>query len=814
MDIVKALKKAVSYHQAGRLDRACDIYTRIHESDPQHPDALHLLGVIAYQTGTYQTAVDLIKRALVLNPGNAAYYKNLGNAYKEVGQLDDAINFYRKAIDLRPEYAEAYFDLGNAYQKNDCVHEAISAYQSALKILPEMAEAHNNLGIALFDAGSAEQAISHYQAAMRLKSDYLEPHINMGNAIKHQGKFRDALNWYRKAIEKKADCAEAYVGMGSVWQNLGRLSTAVGCYQKALEIKPEYAEAHNDLGTVYLELGNFKAAMVSFKKCADLKPRDPEAYINMGNVAQKENLLEKAISFYKRALDLNPDSYEAKYNLGNAYGEYGNSRQAIACFRQTIHLNPDHPFATSLLIRQLQQICAWNELEAPCARLARLTQKAFANSEQTVEMPFLAFSLSDDPGHNFRVAKSWADTISARALEFANSAKTSFEFSAAKKSKDKSRITIGYLSADFKNHATAHLMRGLFGCHDRSDFEIIAYSYGENDLSDYRKQIERDCDKFVDIYALNSLEAGKAINKDNVDILVELKGYTDGSRIDICAHRPAPIQVAWLGFPGTTGADFLDYIITDKIVTPPDHAPYFSEKCVYMPHTYQVNNSRQEIAEVIYRRQDFGLPSEGFIFCSFNETYKIEPVMFDIWMKILGEIPNSILWLMSENGAAQENLKKEAERRGIASGRLIFARKLSKDLHLARLQMADIFLDTRIVNGHTTTSDALWAGIPVITLLGKHFASRVSASLLMAAGIPELIAFSPTEYQKLAVSLAKNADLLKNYKAKLFQNRLKKPLFDTVRFTKNLEKAYKMMWRIYLSGQEPQLIEVSDDEGS
>jgi protein O-GlcNAc transferase len=447
-------------------------------------------------------------------------------------------------------------------------------------------------------------------------------------------------------------------------------------------------------------------------------------------------------------------------------------------------------------------------MPGPLESLARLTQKALEKGGQAVEMPFLAFSLSDDPSHNLRVAASWADAISARVLGSSQPSETRYHDPYRVRANNKARITVGYLSADFKNHATAHLMLGLFGFHDRRHFKIIAYSYGKKDQSEFRHRIEGDCDRFVDIHLSTPQEAARTIASDGVDILVELKGYTEGGRPEICAYRPAPIQVAWLGFPGTSGADFLDYIITDKIVTPQEHAPFFSERFVYLPHTYQVNNNQQEIAEIKCQRQDFNLPPRQFVFCSFNEPYKMEPVMFEIWTKILQDVNHSILWLLAENRVTQDNLKKAAERNGISADRLVFAHKLPKDRHLARLQMADLVLDTRVVNGHTTTSDALWAGVPVLTLKGNHFASRVSASLLSAVGLPELITNSPADYEAQAVRLANYPDQIKSIREKLAENRLTFPLFDTAGFTRDLEKAYREMWRIYLQGKGPRQIEV------
>ena len=372
----------------------------------------------------------------------------------------------------------------------------------------------------------------------------------------------------------------------------------------------------------------------------------------------------------------------------------------------------------------------------------------------------------------------------------------------------KSKIVIGYLSNDFRYHATAHLMLSLFGLHNRDEFEIYCYSYGKDDRSYYRSRIQHDCDKFVDISSFGHDAAAGCIYKDKVDILVDLKGYTEGTRLSICALRPAPVQVSYLGFPGTTGADFFDYIITDKIVTPEEHAPYYSEKFAYLPHCYQVNDHTQLIANKDWKKGDFGFPEDSFVFCSFNGPYKIDPVMFDVWMEILRKVPDSILWLLSGNNIAEKNLRREAEARGIQSERLVFADMLPKDEHLSRLRFADLALDTRIVTGHTTTSDALWAGVPVITLQGGHFASRVSSSVLSAIGLPELITHSLEEYEALAVQLARNPAQLQEIRQRLAENRLSAPLFDTPRFVRNLESAYKEMWNIFSAGETPRQIAV------
>ena len=371
-----------------------------------------------------------------------------------------------------------------------------------------------------------------------------------------------------------------------------------------------------------------------------------------------------------------------------------------------------------------------------------------------------------------------------------------------------SKIKIGYLSGDFHDHPVAHLVAGLFGLHDRNEFEICAYSYGPDNASDYRTRIRNDCDVFVDIHGHSHRDAARRIYDDEIDILVDLKGYTTGARLDICALRPAPIQVTYLGFPGSSGADFFDYILTDKIVTPEDQMPFYTENFVYLPDSYLVNDHTQAISERPLSRTDVGLPDAGFVFCSFNQAYKIEPVMWDVWMRVLRSVPGSVLWLTRTNGPAERNLQREAAGRDVDPERIVFAERLQKPEHLARLKFADLFLDTRIYNAHTTASDALWAGVPLITLEGRHFASRVASSLLTAIGLPELITRDLEAYEGLAVGLAQNSDELDAIAQKLSRNRLTEPLFDTPRFARNLEVAFRRMWALHLAGEEPRMIEV------
>jgi protein O-GlcNAc transferase len=435
-------------------------------------------------------------------------------------------------------------------------------------------------------------------------------------------------------------------------------------------------------------------------------------------------------------------------------------------------------------------------------KLDQQTETELKASRRTSETPFQNITRHGNPALNLAVAKSWSDEIS-RPI---SNAGIKFTFDALERKKQK--ITIGYLSNNYGDHPVSHLMQYMFGLHDRKDFNIFCYSYGKDDGSQYRKTIAQQCDKFVDLFDLSYLDSARCIYEDQVDILVDLVGHTENNRMGISAYRPAPVQVSYLGFLGSTGADFMDYIITDRIVTPDEHARYYTEKLIYMPHTYQVNNNLVSNSENQIKKSDFNLPENSFVLCSFNKPYKIEPQIFDTWMKILKKTDDSILWLYNGGAIAEKNLKDDAKASGVDPDRLIFASMMPLENHLERLKLADLALDTRIYNGGATTSNALWAGIPVITMLGGHFVSRMTASSLDAVGLPEFITHSLEEYETLAVRLAKNPEELSKIKRRLKKNLLKSSLFDTQGFVTDLETAYRQIWEIYLSNQKPRQIVV------
>ena len=597
--------------------------------------------------------------------------------------------------------------------------------------------------------------------------------------------------------------AEAHNNLGNLFKYKGMYDQALSCYQKAVQIKPALYEALNNLGNAYKDQGHFTEAIVCYQKALKRHVGFAEAYLNLGIIFAESELSAEAIDCFQKATRINPEFAEAFNFMGMTLAATGRRDAAIECFEKAINVNTSYTEAHSYLIHQLQYACNWRQLKTYSHRLEQLIlQKNASNDPMMAKPPFIDMARHSDLSQHLVNARAWC----RKTLQPFQNLRLPFDFES--RQQKNSKLTIGYLSCDFHDHATAHLVQRVFGLHDRDKFNINCYSYGPDDQSHYRKQIFKKCDQFIDIRELSHKDAAERIFADGVDILVDLKGHTKGARLGILACRPAPIQVHYLGYPGTTGADFIDYLITDKTVTPIEHAHFYSEKLVFLPHSYQVNDYQQEIDPRSWQKEELGLPNSSFVFSSFNLPYKIDPAMFGCWMRILDQVPQSVLWLFNGGDTTTKNLKQEAKSRGIDPLRLVFANKLPKAEHLARLRLADLALDTRIVNGHTTTSDSLWAGVPVVTLRGGHFASRVSASLLNAIGLSELIVDDLDAFERLGVRLATQPDELRKIKDNLMRNRLKEPLFDTPRFVKNLENGYREMWQTFREGRAPKQIEV------
>ncbi len=551
---------------------------------------------------------------------------------------------------------------------------------------------------------------------------------------------------------------------------------AADCLRRALQIDPYFALAANDLGVVLAGQGRLADAGDCFRRAVRIDPDYPEAHNNLGNVCQMTGAVEESIGCYRKAVELRPDYAEAFRNLGSALRRCGQLTESLAAFETAVSLNPLFAEAIAQVVLQARQICAWDGLERLEARLIDIVEKGSASVN-----PFLMLCLESTPAQQLRCARRWAADHMPEPAP------------APRRVPGKARITLGYLSADYQEHATAQLIGELFSLHDRNRFRVIGYSYGRDDGSAARRRLAQSLDAFVDLETASFAEAARRIREDGVDILVDLKGYTQDARPQILALRPAPVQVNYLGYPGTMGIEAVDYILVDSFVVPPSQQPFFSEKLVHLPDCYQVNDRTRRIAPRTPTRAECGLPESAFVYCCFSVSHKITPPVFEVWMRLLAAVEGSVLWLLETNPLAAANLRREAEARGVRPERLVFAPKLPNPEHLARFAVADLFLDTLPYNAHTLASDALWGGCPMVTCAGETFASRVAGSLLRTIGRPDLVTESLGEYEALALRLARQPEELRRIREEMAEQRLKSPLFDSRRFARNLEAAYEAM---------------------
>ena len=769
-EISRWLKLAVACHQDGDLDRAEAGYRQILARMPDHGDALHLLGLVHLHRGDYETAAARIGQAVAAFPDTPFYHNNLGLALLGRGGNEAAATAFQQALDLASDYVDAWINLGRTHGSAGRTDQALACFDRALALDPQSAQAHAQAGELFCHTGQSGQAVRHLEQALALDPDLVAARHDLAGVYHDQGRLDAAEAGYRDVIARQPHLAEPLNNLGAVLNDLGRAGEAMACFRQALVLDPELAEAHN----------------------------------NLGNLLQDAGRMDEALECYCRAIAIDPGFAKAYNNLGMACHETGQGDRAVSHFKKALALDPGYAEACAHLVHQLQRACDWQALPGAERRLDAFTEKALSSGGAVAEQPFVSLVRGTSPQRQLDIARAWAE----RAARLANGRPA--PFSHPRSQAGGRRLIVGYLSANFRNHPMAHLMASLFELHDRSRFRVHAYAFGPDDHSVYRRRIADGCDRFVDIDAMGHAEAAARIHDDGVDILVDLMGHTKGNRMAICAARPAPVQARYLGLAGTTGADWFDYIICDRIVVPPALAAYYSETPIYMPHCYQVNDHCQPVSERIWTRKESGLPETGPVFCCFNHAYKFDPVMFDAWMAILGRVPGSVLWLLTPTDEARRNLLERADQGNVSADRLIFAPKLPKPEHLARLNLADLGLDTRLVSGAATTSDALWAGVPVVTVRGDQFAANMSASILSAIGLSDLVTDTLAEFISLATILATDRRRLGTLRRQLAENRKTAPLFDTHRFVRDLETGLETAWQRYGHGVAPAPIDIGE----
>lgn len=687
-------------------------------------------------------------------------YRNALQHHQE-DQLVEAEALYLQILRQSPKHADALHYLGVVYYQQQAYERAIETIERAIEIQPNQADFLSNQALALKAVGRLSEAMDVLQQALKLAPNDLDIYYNLGNTCAELKQYEEAARCYRhilKVYPEDKDLTQALCyalqAMGNHFQATGLYESARSAYQEAVLLFPNEASLYYNLGNAQRELGQAAEAARNYQRAIQLNPHDADAYNNLGNVQREMGDLSASIASYQQALTINPMLYHAKVHL----------------------------------VHQKQHACMWDDLAHEVSEV-----RAWVKDQPQAQIsPFAFLAMPETTAaEQMQCANHWLNNRYQSA--FAEAKRLNFQYTFSH-----SKIRIAYLSADFRLHPLASLITELIELHDRSQFEIYAYSYGPDDQSAERKRLIQAFDHFVDIRALTQTQAAERIHVDEIDLLIDLTGFTQSSRTGIVAMRPAKHSISWLGFPGTMGEHnghaLFDYLLTDSLITPDSQAPHYAEKRLMLPHCYQPNDNQRPIG-VARDRAYHGLKEEDFVFCCFNQTFKILPQVFEVWMRLLKAKPNSVLWLLACNPLAQNNLLKEAEKRGIDSRRIIFASRVNMADHLARHEHADLFLDTLPYNAHTTASDALWMGLPVLTCIGETFAGRVAASLLTAAEQPTLITHDLPVYEARALELANKPDQLKAIKQALRNNRSKLALFNTQQFTKDLEVLYLQVYQ-------------------
>lgn len=690
--------------------------------------------------------------------GNAEKILRDAQALHRTGRLEEARALCLRSLQSQPRQPGVLILLGIIAAQMRDLQRAVALFDQALQLDPRSFAAHNNRGNALLALGQPAAAAESYAAAIALEPKHAPTHNNRGKAL----------------------------------FALGQHEAAIASHEAAIELKPDYAAAHLDRAVALLAAARNEDALISLEKAIVLAPGNAAAWYLRGSAQYGLGRFEAALQSYDRALALKPGDARAWHNRGNALAMLSRYEAAIASYDKAIALDPGFTSSRGERLHARMHIADWHEFESEVAWLtARIERNEVASN------PFVMLALCGSATLQRRAAQNWV-----RSRYPPSGALPALPVHSRRQ-----KIRIGYFSAEFHGHATASLTSELFEVHDRSKFELTAFSLGPDSQDASRRRLEAAFDRFLKVRAFSDLDIARLARDLEIDIAVDLGGFTRGGRPGIFALRAAPVQVSYLGYLGTMSAEYIDYLIADDVIIPASFRQDYCEKIVYLP-SYQVNDSQRCIAPRRFSREELGLPPAGFVFCCFNSTYKITPDTFGSWMRILDKAPESVLFLLGESDTLQRNLKREARERGIDADRLVFGGRLPPEEYLARYRTADLFLDTLPYNAGTTASDALWAGLPVLTCMGATFAGRVGASLLTAVGLPELITSTPEHYERLAVELSSNERWIADIRAKLAGDLRATPLFDTAASARHLEAAYARMVDRYHAGLPPEHIRV------
>ncbi len=812
-----ALQRAGALYAQGRWAEAESLCRALLAREPGHYGALSLLGILLAHSGRAGQGAQLLGRLASALPGSAEAQINYGSALRALGRHRDALACYERALGLQPQSATAHYNRGLTLEQLGYPGQAIDSYERALALKPDYLAAWNARGGALGRLGRHEEALQSIERAIALEPRFAPAYGNRGIHLRMLGQFEAALESFERAIALDPRDVVAYVQRGAVLRELQRTEEALESFEQAIALRAEFAEAHALRADALSALERFEEALTGYERALALRPDIPEAHAHRGAALTALRRHTEALASYDRALAADPRCIAALVNRGvtlhelrqfdaarasldqairlaprdaRAHERRGAVLQALdareeaaASYARALEFDPRGAFVLGNCCHAHMQIGEWSRLERDRAQIAA----GIARGE-ALATPFVVLSLFDSPALQRQAAQIWVRRKFARIPQAGRLRHPPHE-----------RIRIGYFSADFAHHAVAMLAAGLFERHDRARFELTAFSLGPAVPDALGARIEAAFERFLRVGERTDREVAALARELQIDIAVDLGGYTRDARPGIAAWRAAPIQVSYLGYLGTLGASFIDYLIADPVLVPSEARGHYSEKIAYLP-SYQINDRKRPAAAPRFTRAQLGLPPTGFVFCCFNNTYKITPETFASWMRILAAVPGSVLFLLGSSPAAERNLRREAARASIEPARLVFGGTVSLEEYLARYRAADLFLDTLPYNAGTTASDALWAGLPVLTLAGESFAARMGASVVTAAGFPELVARSRADYERRAIELASDAPRLGALKTRLAAERDRCALFDTLAVTAQLESLYEQMYERHLAG--------------
>ena len=796
------LREALVLHQGGQHEKAQEIYLKILEIDPKNTDAFHLLGAIAHQRGNYQVAIEFIRMAIDLKPREALYYLSYGNTLKELNQFENALKNYEKAISIKPNYIDALYSQGLVLCQLNEFEAAISSFDKTIAFDPDLAEAYYNKGVALHALKRFELAIFSYEMAITKKPTYAEAFSNWGNILEEYENLENALEKYDNAIQCNPIYSAAYFNRANVHQKLKKFEKSLHDYKKAIELNPKFYLAYYNQGNLLLGIKNFQDAIISYENAIFLNPVPPEAYCNKAIALYELRQYLVAIENFDIALNINPDYAEAHFNRGSSLEKLKQLDAALESYERAYALNPEIAYLLGIKQQVKLSLCEWRGLDESlgvCA-MGITAQKPIAHS-------LTALLFFDNPQLHLLSAKTYA------ATKFP----TDPSLGAIPKRPPSGRVRVAYFSADLYYHPVSIWLAEQLENHDRGKVELYAFCL-KSVQDPMRDRLEAGFDHWIDVQSMSDLDVARLSRELGIDIAIDLNGHTADGRSGIFAARAAPIQLNYMGFPGSMGAEYIDYIIGHTPVQGEDlealtrDRQFISEKIAHVPSSFTYDRQRQLSEEHLTRAQ-FGLPETGFVFTCQNGCQKLLPEVFEVWMAILKAVPGSVLWLLKPNETAVKNLIKEANARGVEAERLIFTAREVVPIdqenariakYLASYKLADLFLDTWPYNAGTTAIDALWAGLPVLTKEGKAPVARMAAGALRAIEVPELITRTAQQYQDLAIELADSPEKLKQLKDKVQKNKLTTALFDPVANTRHIENAYLEMYRRYQEGLAPE----------